>query len=320
MSQEASPLVRPHEEGPGPGAGPGPGPEEAPEHAVLHVVFAQAESAFIFAVPPGCAVSQAASHVSSLQRLAQSMSAVQSASPVHAFASAQQFVSRQESQVASPLPKPHALTPPSPPPPPLLPPHAEVQVDCMQVVSDSSSLAPLGWAVMHAEMHVSSVHASPHEMSAVQSASEIHAVFCAQQLASMQVSHVASPVPRPHAPASRLPPLGSPMVGFFWPFRAIAATVLATPLGRESARVDCQWLAAVGEVFPPAVLPGAPGVSIVVVQANVSVDVMAITPKVINLMCPPRPELAPCLTPKRASDPRGHVLAQRATTSLSVRT
>lgn len=297
VSHVASPLVSPHD--PPEGPGPGPGPPAAAEHALPHVSFAHADSAFSFAVPLGWAVSHAASHASSVQRSAQSMSAVQSVSFSHAVASAQQLVPRQESHVASPVSKPHALEPPPPPrpgpPPP--PPHALVQLDCMQVVSASSSFAPLGCADMHAEIHASSMHASPHETSAVQSASFMHAVFSAQQLASMHVSHVASPVRRPHAPPAppSAPPEGRATEGFFPALFASAETARATPPGRDSASFDCQLFAAAAR--EPA-LPGDGTLSMVVVlvHAKVIVDVMAITPKVIPRMCPPwvGAESGPC--------------------------
>ena len=157
----------------------------------------------------------------------------------------------------------------------------------MQVVSAFSFVAPLGCALMQAEMHASSRHASPQEMSAVQSASDTQAVFSAQQLASMHVSHVASPLRSPHVPPSAPAPPGTASPGFLPDFAAIAEMVFATPLGRESASFDCQWLAC---ALALGVFPGASVVSMVVVlvHANVSVDVMAITPKVMALICPPK--------------------------------
>jgi hypothetical protein len=63
---------------------------------------------------------------------------------------------------------------------------------------------------MHEEMQASSVHASPHAMSAEQSASDAHALSSEQQLASTHVSQVGSPVDRPHAPAPASAPPGPP--------------------------------------------------------------------------------------------------------------
>jgi len=193
VSQVASPLVNPQE----PAPGPGPGPEGGPPQAVPHAVLAQVESAVIFAVPVGCAASQAPSHAASVQAWAQSMRAVQSASPRQAFAVVQQLVSRHVSQVALPLPKPHALVDGGEDGPP---PHAAEQLVSTQVESVSSSAAPVGCADMQAEMHASSLQASPHVTRAVQSAFETQAVFWAQQLVSRHVSQVASPVESPQAP------------------------------------------------------------------------------------------------------------------------
>jgi hypothetical protein len=162
-----------------------------------HAVLAQVERAVIFAEPVGCAASQAASHAESVQAWAQSMRAVQSASPRQAFALAQQFVSRHVSQVALPLPKPHALVDGGEEGPP---PHALEQLVSTHVESVSSSAAPVGCADMQAERHASSLQASPHVTSAVQSALETQAVFWAQQLVSRQVSQVGSPVESPHVP------------------------------------------------------------------------------------------------------------------------
>ena len=183
------------------------------------------------------------------------MSATQSASPVHAFAAPQQLVSRHESHIASPLPKPHALVDGGGPP--LPPPHCAPQPDCMQSMSAFSFVAPVGCADIHAEMHASSLHASPHEMSALQSASETHAVFSAQQVASMHVSHVASPVERPHVPPPSRPasPPESEIEGFPAVFEESPAMVFASPPGRERASFDCQWLAEEPEP-EPAVVPG----------------------------------------------------------------
>jgi len=118
-------------------------------------------------------------------------------------------------------------------------------------------------------------------MSAVQSASFTHAEFCAQQLASMHESHVASPVRRPHVPASV--PVGGSATDFFTFAFASAETAFATPLGRDSASFDCHVFAAVCD---PPLLPGVGTVSMVVVlvQAKVIADAMAIAPKVIALM------------------------------------
>jgi hypothetical protein len=161
-------------------------------------VLAHVESAEIIAAPDGCAVSQADSHAASAHPSAQSRRAVQSASPKHAFASAQQLPSRHASHVASPLAKPHALVVVGEGPPP----QAVPQLDSTHVERPSSSEAPVGCAVKQPEKHASSEQASPHAMSAVQSASEAHAVSSAQQLDVTHVSHEGSPVDSPQAPAS----------------------------------------------------------------------------------------------------------------------
>ena len=93
--------------------------------------------------------------------------------------------------------KPHALVDGGEDGPP---PHAAEQLVSTQVESVSSSAAPVGCADMQAEMHASSLQASPHVTRAVQSAFETQAVFWAQQLVSRHVSQVASPVESPQAP------------------------------------------------------------------------------------------------------------------------
>jgi hypothetical protein len=192
-------------------------------------VPAHVESAVIFAAPLGCAASHADSHAASVHFSAQSMSAVQSASPKHALACPQQLVSRHESHVGSPLPKPHALLegggPPPPPPAPPPPPHALEQLVSMHWLSVSSSAAPVGCDDMHDEIHASSLHASPHAMSAVQSASATQALFCAQQLVSRQASQVASPVERPHDPAPPAPDFSFGVLGAPFTFPASVAMV-----------------------------------------------------------------------------------------------
>lgn len=283
MSQVATPLVSPHD------AGPGPGPDDAPPHVPPHAVFAHVESAVIFAVPAGCALSHAASHAESLQVWAQSMSAVQSASPRQAFASPQQFVSRQLSHAAAPVPKPHALLggPEEPPP------HAVAQLVPTHVESESSSAAPVGCAVMQPERHASSRHASPHVTSAVQSASETHAVFGAQQLVSRHVSQVASPVESPHD-APPPPPLRvfrARRDGAAPTFAESAAIAAALAPGRERVSFDRQPLSAgfsTGFEDAGSVLSASVVLVSVIVQARLIVDVMAITPKIFAFIRPPR--------------------------------
>jgi hypothetical protein len=256
----------------------------------------QLESAVSFAVPLGCAASQAVAHACVVHVSVQAMSAVQSVSPRHVFASAQQLASRHASHAAIPLPKPHALVEGGDEAPP---PQALEQLVPTHVERVSSSAAPVGWADMHAERHASSVHASPHVRSAVQSASETHAVLAAQQLASRQVSQVGSPVESPHVPAPASappapPPDRTPSVGVR-PCLVLAdsaAIAEALPPGRETASFDRQPLAG-DAAFEGAgsLLPGSVVRVSVIVQANSSVDVMAITPKVMTLICPPRPVL-----------------------------
>jgi len=250
-------------------------------------VFAQVESAESFVAPEGCALSHDAKQAFVVQFAAQSRSAMQSLSPRQAFASPQQFVSRHVSQVAAPLANPQVLVLGGGPPPP--PPQAVVQLDSMQVKSPSRIAAPVGWAEKQALKHVSSVHALPHVMSAVQSVSFTHAAFCVQQLVSRHVSQVVSPVESPHFPppaigrvpgVSLLPPREPPESAAspdaFFGF-ASASFDLNAPEASSFGAVDSGF-------WPSVVVV----VVSVTVHANVIADVMAITPKVVSRMCPPR--------------------------------
>jgi hypothetical protein len=280
VSHVGSPLVSPQDPGPGgPASGP---PGGGPLQAAPQLVSAHVEIALSFAVPVGCADSHAETHASSAQRSAQSRSAVQSASERHAFASPQQFVSRHESHVGSPLPKPHAL--PGGGPPGGGPPHCEAQLDSTHLESESRRPAPVGCEDMHAEIHASSAHASPHAMSALQSGSATHALFSAQQLASRQVSQVGSPLVRPQEP----PPPGPP------DFRCVPGFTLALFASAEitDALRDVRLLresfvrhAAGCTVDDGSEPPGSSMVLVsVIVQAHANVDVMAITPKILAFM------------------------------------
>jgi hypothetical protein len=283
VSHVGLPLVSPQEPGLGPGPGPGPGPGEGPPQALPHDVLAHVESAVIFEVPAGCAASHAASHALSPHALAQSMSAMHSASLRQAFASAQQLVSRQLSHAGVPLSKPHALLDGGDDEPP---PHAVEQLFSTHVESVSKSAAPVGCAEKHVEKHASSLQASPHATSAVQSASPTQAVFSAQQLAPRHESQVGSPVARPQVPPL-LPDRRRTGVWVIF-FCESAAIADALPTARATASFD--FHSPSGAAGFDVEAPGsAPRDSVVVVsvtvQAHASVDVMAITPKVMPLMC-----------------------------------
>ena len=207
---------------------------------------------------------------------------MQSASLMHASARVQQLVSRQLSHVASPLAKPHPLgeprPPPEPPPPP--PPQAVEQLVSRQVKAVSSLVAPLGCAVKQAEKHASSVQLLPHVMSAVQSASEAHAVVSAQQLVSRHVLHVASGVERPHPPA---PPAERTCdADVLLPFVLLASACSAAALaGLDGESFGRRWAREESFVAGAAGSVRVASDTVVVVQASVIVDVMAITPQII---------------------------------------
>jgi hypothetical protein len=160
---------------------------------------------------------------------------MQSGSPRHAFASAQQLVPKHALQAASPLSNPQLV--PGGPPGGGPPPHALEQLDSTHRATFSRSAAPVGCADKQAEMQASLVHAFPQVMSAVQSASPTHAVLSAQQLAPRQESQVASPDESPQAPLpERKPP--RPLPAPPPPPRPpslleSAATAAALPSGRE---------------------------------------------------------------------------------------
>lgn len=239
-------------------------------------MLAHVDTALIFAEPPGCAASHALTHAPVVQPSAQSMSAMQSASPRHVFATPQQLVSRHESHVASPLAKPHALTDG----PPEGPPHAAEQLVSTHEESESSSRAPLGCAEKQAPKQASSVHALPHAISAVQSASATHAAFGAQQLASRHASHVASPVERPQLPAPFVfvePSFGADFLPDAFVASAAIAVVLSTLF--ESARLVRN--VTVASAPSGSARPDVFRISVVVVHAKVNVDAMAIAPKVV---------------------------------------
>jgi len=269
-SHVGSPLVRPHDD-----ADPDDGGVDPP-HAEPHVVPPHVTSAFSSEAPVGWADSQAAAHAASLHIRSQSITVVQSGSLRHVSATPQQFVSRHESHAGSPLPKPHELVDGGGGGVP--PPHADMQLFSRQVEIESRSAAPVGCDEKHAEMQASSLHASPHVMSAVQSASATHAVLSAQQLASRHESQLASPVERPPQVPPPLPPERSRIPPPPLPLLPSAAmTVECAPAcARESGG------------FQPSPGPSDVGLSpvdfvvVVELQANVSVDAMAIAPKVVT--------------------------------------
>ncbi len=309
VSHVASPLVSPHDPAGGlPGGGP-----DGTLHAVPQVLFAHDESALSFVAPEGCDVSHVAMQAEVVQLRAQSRSAMQSLSPRHAFASPQQFVSRHESHFVSPLAKPQVLVlgggfegPP---------PQAVVQLVSMQVKSVSRMAVPVGCAVRQLLMHVSSVHALPHVMSAVQSASFTHAAFWVQQLVSRHESHVASPVWSPHVPPA--PPNGVMPEPFAPPLFFPSAAIAAAFPGFESESFECHPSAFGSSVFASGLGPEVVVVVSVTVHAMVNVDVMAITPQVIAFMCPPRGRRSS--RPRRGEAPPAAAKARRRR-SLSVRT
>jgi hypothetical protein len=265
LSHVPSPLVIP-QLGPAP---PPPPPPLAPEHELPHVVVAHVESASSFAAPAGCAVSHAEAHAASVQLSSQSRTAVQSASARQALASPQQLVSRHESQVASPLSNPQPLGPPGGGDEGA--PHAVAHDVSAHDARSSSSFAPLGWFVKQSRKQLSSLgsQASPHAMSALQSGSAAHAFPCAQQLAPMQASHVASPLETPHVP----PPPESTWKPAFFDFATAAMTVGFTRVA--SVSLECQLEGAAVETGAGAAFL----VSVVVVQAKPASDAMAIAPE-----------------------------------------
>lgn len=141
------------------GGGVGGGGEDPPVHAA-QLFSTHDERLVSSAVPAGCAVSQAVSHVESLQESRQSMRFVQSASFRHEVTSLQHVVVRHASQVGSPL-----VTPPHAPPvvgggDELPPSHSVAQPLSTHDMKSWRMMVPGRCALSHAPKHVSSVHAS----------------------------------------------------------------------------------------------------------------------------------------------------------------